>query len=267
MATPRQIRGISQSAASGKVFVRFAFNPGDVESLASDLSYASTQGVIRSVMQLKKIGNEVVDELKRNFPDKKKSRASVVKSRLGYAAIRQRSLRLKEGWRVRFYDAGIVAARQLLPGASLLGFYIEHRMQGDSRIRTILNSLESGSRAFQIRPVFARALRFPNKRGNDQQFADHAEIPARPGTYYMRKTAEFADRLLASRGSQMEQELVDLIEKGDAVRLRTLSRESIKQDATANIENAQENFESVFNRIGNPLSAARAIKARVKRRR
>lgn len=268
MPTLPQLRGIAQSAQAGRSFVRFEFNPGDIDSFVEDFNYASTQGAIRTVTELREIGQRVLAELKSNFPERK-SRAAV-RSSQGYRQITPKSLKLKEGWRVKFYDAAVLpfGTNASAAAPSLLGFYIDHRNARSERIRTILASLEGGSRPYRIFPVEASALRFPNgyPRATDQVFAKHADIPARKGFGYLEKTRRFADQLLASKGSQMEAELVGLLERAHRFKIRTLSAESVKREATPAIEAATESFSDVFAKSTNPLRALRSKKKSMLRR-
>ena len=262
MPTIQKLQGLSRSVEAGRSFVRFQFEESALNSFVEDLNYASTQGAIQSVTQLRSIGNQVLAKVKENFPQRKSLAA--VQSSIGYRAIRPKSLNLIKGWRVNFYDAAVIANGRTASASasSLLGFYISHRQTESSRIRTILSSLESGSQAYRIYPVEKQSLRFPNgyPTATDQVFAKYADIPARDGFGFLAKAEAFADQILASGGSTMEGELVALLDKAHRFKMRALTTSSINRDAPDLISAAEESFSSAFAKGANPIKLLRSKK-------
>ena len=257
-SSPQASAGLARSIGSGRVFARFEFDTEQVNKFVTGLNYASTQGAIADAVNLRDIGQKVLDEVKRSFPDDKPDEF-IDGERI------TTTMHLKDGWRVSFYDA-VSSDSSTSSAPSLLGFVINHRQQQNKRVRTILASLESGSRAHTIHPVHAKALRFAGMTpgGHDSiVFADHADIPAREGIGYLRKAQVFADQLLASRQSQMEKELVSMIEKGGLVK-RRLTNSSFDRDATTPIESVIS--AGPIARPRNMLKSGRVLKKKISSR-
>lgn len=246
---------IARSAKSGKVFARFEFDAQQAESLAADLSYATTPEAIASATRLRQIAKAVGDYLYRVHPVSPKGSEKSEERKL--------NAHLREGWRVRIYE-GAFQGGGAAAGSSLLGFYLYHRFENFQRIQTILKSLEEGSEEYTVYPVEAKSLRFkmPYPTGTKTFFSKESNIPARKGRRFLEKTRIFADALLASEGSAMEQALVDIIEKGRRFKSGKLSDEITMPNESGAVFDARAAYGQAFAQQRNPLNAVRAISRR-----
>lgn len=279
LLSSRALTSFSRSVSSGRVFARFEFNQDDIDPLVEDLNYVTTPGVIESAADLRGAGKQVLAFLKANFPDRNAQQgtrslaAAKIAARGGVAAPIKRPLNLKAGWRVNFYSAASVSGNGVSGGTSLLGFYIDHKLQDRARVRTILASLESGSRAYTIRPKRKKSLLFPDGYPDGQEgvFAKEAHIPARAGFGYMKKTEDYADSLLAAHGSTLEDALADIIEKGKRLKVSALGQ-AADSEPTSTVSDAleqlgEESASTILTRAKSPLKALKTLKKRMKSRR
>lgn len=267
----RMVSSFSRSVSSGRVFARWEADNQTWDPLVESLNYVTTPGVIESAADVRGAGRKVLAFLKAQYPTRSgalgadRLMGSSRLSKLRYAAKPRRSLNLAAGWRVNFYSASTVNGKGAAGGSSLLGFYIDHRLQERARVRTIIASLESGSRGYRIYPVRARALLIPSRGGH--AFSEHANIPSRRGFGFLRKTEEYADSLLAAHGSLLEQELARIIEKGHRMKLSTLSAASDNEPTEA-ISSAlealgEESAIRTLSRAKSPLKAIRTLKKKL----
>lgn len=275
----RQVASFARSISSGRVFARFEFNKKDLDPLVEDLNYVTMPGVVGAAADIRGAGNKVLAYLKANFPDRGTSSLRVSRvlgrrkfGRTGFRPVKRRSLRLKEGWRVNFYATSPINTKGATRGTSLLGFYIDHRQANRDRIRTILASLESGSRPYTIRPKRKKSLFFPESYpdGMEGVSAMYAHIPARKGFGFLRKTEDYADSLLAAHGSLLENELQRVIEKGKRFKQIALGQ-GMKSEPTAAVSDALESIgeqaaSTTLSKAKSPLKAIRTLKKRIKSR-
>jgi hypothetical protein len=139
-------------------------------------------------------------------------------------------------------------------------------MANNDRIRTILASLESGSRPYTIYPKQAKALFFPGRKLGTMQFAASADIPERPAYGFLRKAQIFADQMLTSEGSQMEAELIALIEKGKRFKQTALKTASFDSNPPSSLSEAKDDHPTHFTPPNRALRAGRVLKRRMESR-
>lgn len=247
--------GFSSDIRNGRTFVRFQFSTQDIKSLTADLNFATTPAVIRSAAQVREYGRSVRDYLKSSYPENTGSR-------------QRKSLRLKEGWRVEFYSAATVYGGVISSAASLWGFYLYHKAESSARVRTILSSLENGSRGYTIHADEAKSLMFPTSYPPNGEFghAKSANIPARSGKGYLEKTGQYAEKLLAKHGGYLEDALQQIVEKGSRLRqfdlgASTSSGETLEDDVSATA------IATLVENQNNPLGAVRNARIRLKAKR
>lgn len=259
---PGSFKGIARSAASGRVFVRYQFDGKEASSLAADIAYATTPEAISSATRLHQNAKRVKDFLYKIHPynpdGTKKSHTS---NKVGP--------HLRDGWNVKVYEgafqAGVVGAR------SLVGFFLSHKDENDKRkrVKLILSSLESGSVAYKVRPVNKKFLKFRVPYpllDTIIRTSQTISIPAREGRWFLDETRKFADRLLATEHTLMEEEIVKIIEKGRRFKMRaadTRFTASNTADGSA-IAAAREKFGVAFTQARSPLNKVRRVKSRRK---
>lgn len=258
----RTVASFGRSLSSGRVFAKFEFNQKDIDSLTEDLSYAALSGTIENAGQIREAGRKVLAFLKANYP--KESAAT----RSNNALTGRRSSRIVDGWTVKFYTSKFTRSE----ASSLLGFAIEHRQAANDRIRTIIASLESGSRSYKITANDAQALRFRSNLRKRIQFASSAEIPARRGFGFLNKTEKYADDLTAAHGSMLERELVNIIEKGKSFKTQSGLSAAALAEPSAPVSAALDalsvtDASDALSRVRSPLKSIKSIKGRLASRR
>ncbi len=188
-----------RSLTSGRVFIKAQFDKRQMDAIYDGLNYISTAGAVRDVTQLKSYGSSVLSELKKNFP-------APWRGEMSEANRPYRNLR--KGWHVNYY------AVPSKSNGTILGFYVDHEMSSNSRARTILASLEVGSSEHLVVPVNgSKYLRFKPKGKRKYIYTKYAMIPAQDGQFYMRKTALFAEQMLAAKSTGMAQDLANTLEQ------------------------------------------------------
>ena len=237
---------IARSASTGRVFARYQFDQGQLDSLVADLSYATTPEAISSATRLRQIATSVLRYIREQTPE---SGMGTLKG--GVAD----GIPLKQGWNVRLYD-GMFLGGGTVKGTNMVGFMLSHKYENINRVRTILSSLEEGSRAYTVFPVEAKmlAFQFPYPDLSEFAFAKKVKIPRRKGFFFIKKTLAFADHLLAAEGTNMEAALADIVNKGRRFRASPLDDSFNASDNKNAIAAARKDFGKMFAQAKNPLN-------------
>lgn len=258
----QSVTSFGRSLSSGRVFARVEFKQDDIDSLVGDLNYAALPGTIERAGDVRSLGSKVLAYLKANYPQESATTAE------GRVFSKRSPSKIVDGWRVKFYSAEVTRGG----AASLVGFYLNHAQEDNSRTRTIIASLESGSRPYRIFPVEAKQLRFLGEN-NRPTYAKFADIPARKGFGFIKKTENYAESLLAPTGSIIEKEIGDIVEKSRRLNIvNSLNAEDVASAPASTVSaaldaiRAKSRTKSLFGRKS-PLDSVKTLKRKLASRR
>jgi len=207
----RDIRG-------GRVFTKIVVNDGDVRDLSRSLRYASTQGAVSTFLQVKEVAEDALSFLRSRFPESKTVPGGLyptfTNGRLNKAKAyieQKRSMELNKGWKVSLTENAVTSR-----AASLLGFRIYHSKEARQRVRTILASLNYGSKGFTVYPKRVKWLKafFGGADGSIFFWNKYIKVPSKSGLFYIEETEKYIERKYAAKSDEIQDAIAALIEKG-----------------------------------------------------